>query len=170
MRMRWVALIGAAALVGFLALTGIGVARAWGSDGFAPWAMGRHAMPYGNGSMMGHSGQYGPGGMMGGGMMGGSGVGQARDPSSAAPVTGNAVTIVSYAYQPVNLQVKVGTTVTWTNQDSVAHTVTFRDSSLKSSGLLRQGDSYTYTFTKAGTYLYYCAVHPNMTAQVTVTA
>jgi len=67
------------------------------------------------------------------------------------------------------LQVKVGTTVTWTNNDVAPHTVTFRDSSLKSSGVLQQGAPYSYTFTRTGTFTYYCDIHEYMTAQVVVT-
>ena len=121
---------------------------------------------------MGANGGYGPGYMMGnyGGMMGGYGSNTAQNPASAAPVTGNTVTIQNFAFQPANLQVKVGTTVTWTNQDTAPHTITFRDGSLTSSALLQKGQSYSYTFTRAGTFAYYCQVHPYMTAQVVVTA
>ena len=105
-----------------------------------------------------------------GGMMGGDGNGQnQQNPANATPVTGNSVAIQNFAFQPVNLHVKVGTTVTWTNEDTAPHTVTFRDSSLKSSGILRQGETYSYTFTTAGTFAYYCDLHQYMTAQVTVT-
>jgi plastocyanin len=75
----------------------------------------------------------------------------------------------NFAFQPVNVQVKVGATITWTNKDTAPHTVTFRDSSLTSSGILRQGDTYSYTFTRVGTFTYYCDLHRYMTAQVTVT-
>ncbi len=124
---------------------------------------------YGYGGMMG--GNHG-GGMMGGdyggGMMGGYGNGQ--NPANATPTTGDTVTIQNFAFQPANLQVKVGTTVTWTNQDTAPHTVTFRDSSLTGSALLQKGASFSYTFTKTGVFTYYCQAHPGMTAQVVVTA
>ena len=115
----------------------------------------------------------GSGGMMGsgpGGMMGGYHNGQnQQNPSSATPVASNTVAIENVAFQPANVQVKVGATITWTNKDTAPHTVTFQDSSLKSSSILRQGDTYSYTFTKAGTFAYYCDLHRYMTAQVTVT-
>ncbi|HZC04506.1 MAG TPA: cupredoxin family copper-binding protein, partial [Ktedonobacterales bacterium] len=101
---------------------------------------------------------------------GGYGSAQPQNPASTAPVTGDSVTIQNFAFQPANLQVKVGTTVTWTNQDTAPHTVTFRDSSLTSSALLQKGQSFSYTFTKVGTFSYYCDVHEAMTGQVTVTA
>ncbi|MDQ1046070.1 cupredoxin family copper-binding protein [Streptomyces sp. V4I2] len=67
------------------------------------------------------------------------------------------------------LVVEVGQTVQWTNHDSVPHTVTTTKAPVKfDSGTLEQGDSWSYTFTKAGTYEYYCAVHPDMVASVKV--
>ena len=180
MKSRWIGIIGGLAVIAALIAAGAGVAQAWGTHGgFGPWAthstngswwpmMGgsNSSRP---GGMMGGSSSYYPGGMMGGGggMMGG--YGPAQGASNAAPVTGNAVTIQSFAFQPANLHVTVGTTVTWTNNDTAPHTITFRDSSLKSSGLLQKGDTYSYTFTKAGTFSYYCDVHSYMVGQVTVT-
>ncbi|MCT9140945.1 cupredoxin domain-containing protein [Streptomyces violarus] len=67
------------------------------------------------------------------------------------------------------LVVEVGQTVQWTNHDSVPHTVTTTKAPVKfDSGTLEQGDSWSYTFKKAGTYEYYCAVHPDMVASVKV--
>ncbi len=73
----------------------------------------------------------------------------------------------NFAYQMANIQVRVGTTVTWTNQDNVPHSVTFKNG-MKDSGLLSQGQSFSYTFNTPGTYQYYCTVHPYMAATVTV--
>lgn len=89
---------------------------------------------------------------------------------AATPVTGTTVAIKNFAFAPGTLTVKAGTTVTWTNQDTDAHTVT----SQKAGGPLRSpalgtGKSYSYTFTKAGSYAYLCTIHPFMTATVTVT-
>jgi plastocyanin len=94
--------------------------------------------------------------------------------SSAAPApvpaAGNAVAIRNFAFSPASLTVKVGTKVTWTNQDSDAHTVT-SDGSARSlnSRALNTGETFSFTFTKAGTYKYLCTIHPFMTATVTVT-
>jgi plastocyanin len=158
MKTRWIVALGGLLLVGALVVTGIGMAQAWGQQG---------TYGYGPGSMM----RSGSGGMMGpGSMMGGHPNGQNQpNPSVATPVTGNTVTIENFAFQPANLQVTVGATVTWTNKDTAPHTVTFQDSSLKSSGILRQGDTYSYTFTKVGAFAYYCDLHRYMTAQVIVT-
>ena len=100
-----------------------------------------------------------------------SGAADATDATStAAPVGGNAVAIQGFAFAPANLTVKVGTTVTWTNKDSDAHTVTSQGSGGPfQSKALATGESYSYTFTTAGTYSYLCTIHPFMTATVTVT-
>lgn len=88
----------------------------------------------------------------------------------SAPVAGNAVAITGFAFSPGALTVKVGTTVTWTNKDSDAHTVTSQGSGgpLQSKALAT-GETYSYTFTTAGTFSYLCTIHPFMTATVTVT-
>jgi plastocyanin len=89
---------------------------------------------------------------------------------AAAPVAGNSVAIKGFAFAPAALTVKTGTRVTWTNQDSDAHTVTSAGSGGPlSSKALDNGDTFSFTFTKAGTYRYLCTIHPFMTATVTVT-
>ena len=90
---------------------------------------------------------------------------QAAEPAVANTVQ---VSITGYKFDPQVLTVPVGTTVVWTNHDDVPHTVTSTDKTFKSSGALDQGDSYSYTFTAAGTFNYYCTVHPFMTAKVIV--
>ena len=77
------------------------------------------------------------------------------------------VTILNFAFAPVTLKITAGTTVVWTNKDSVAHTVT---GARWSSGALNQGQSYAYTFKKPGSYTYHCAFHPSMIAHVVVSA
>ncbi|MEU6346078.1 plastocyanin/azurin family copper-binding protein [Streptomyces sp. NPDC046977] len=88
----------------------------------------------------------------------------------AAPVSGNAVAIKNFAFSPATLKVKAGTTVTWTNQDTDAHTVTSAAAGgpLQSAALATHA-TYRYTFTKPGTYAYLCTIHPFMTATVEVT-
>lgn len=87
-----------------------------------------------------------------------------------APVTGDAVAIRNFAFSPATLKVSVGTTVTWTNEDTDAHTVTSTGSGgpLRSAALATHA-TYRYTFTKPGTYAYLCTIHPFMTATVEVT-
>jgi plastocyanin len=86
--------------------------------------------------------------------------------ASAAPVGGNSVAIKGFAFAPAALTVKAGTRVTWTNQDSDAHTVT---GGPLNSPAMNTGATFSFTFTKAGTYKYLCTIHPFMTATVTVT-
>ncbi|MFB7666370.1 cupredoxin family copper-binding protein [Kitasatospora sp. NPDC056138] len=94
----------------------------------------------------------------------------ASPPAATAPVAGNAVTIQNFAFAPASLTVKSGTTVTWTNKDTDAHTVTSSGSGGPlNSAPLTTGATYRYTFTQAGTYAYFCAIHPFMTATVVVT-
>lgn len=78
---------------------------------------------------------------------------------------GPAVTIQDFAFNPPALEVKAGDTVTWTNKDSVPHTVA---GDAFQSGELATGGTYTFTFDKAGTYSYKCGIHPTMTATVVV--
>jgi plastocyanin len=88
----------------------------------------------------------------------------------AAAAAGTPVAIKNYAFAPAALTVAVGTKVTWTNDDTAPHTVTVQSGPVKfASPTLQKGDTYTYTFTTPGTYSYYCAVHPSMTAKVVVT-
>ncbi len=94
-----------------------------------------------------------------------------------APAVGNdvstnvSVEIKDFAFAPTTLTVSKGTTVVWTNKDSVAHTVTPDQASdnFEGSELLGQNESYQYTFNTAGTYTYHCQPHPNMKAKVVVT-
>lgn len=79
-----------------------------------------------------------------------------------------AVSIINVAFDPVDLRVTVGTTVEWTNNESIPHTVTAVDESFGSETLL-EGDTFSHRFTEVGTYVYFCAVHANMDAKVTVT-
>ncbi len=87
---------------------------------------------------------------------------------SGEPVSGEATIVISgFAYALPTMQVTAGTKVTWTNNDSVAHTVT-SDDKLFESPSLRQGDSFTYTFDKAGSFSYHCAPHPRMVGKIVV--
>jgi plastocyanin len=91
-------------------------------------------------------------------------------PNSTQATATDKVTIRNFAFSPANITVKKGTTVTWTNQDSTAHTVTETDGQNgPKSDLLNMGQSYTFTFNTAGTFKYECSVHPQMTGTVTVT-
>lgn len=89
--------------------------------------------------------------------------------AQTAPTSGPVVHIKMFKFTPAALTVKAGTTVTFINDDTDAHTVTAVDKTFDSGGL-DTNDKWTHTFAKAGTYSYFCAVHPYMKGAVTVTA
>jgi len=89
---------------------------------------------------------------------------KANDQPSAANV---AVKIDNFVFGPQAITVPVGTTVTWTNSDDIPHTAVSTDGVFKSK-VMDTDEKFSYTFTKAGTYSYYCSVHPKMTGQVVV--
>jgi plastocyanin len=77
------------------------------------------------------------------------------------------VKIDNFSFGPQTVTVPVGATVTWTNRDDIPHTVVSTDGVFKSK--VRDTDeSFSYTFTKAGTYPYFCSVHPKMTGTIVV--
>lgn len=91
----------------------------------------------------------------------------ASTPTTAPPSTGNSISIMNFAFSPLTLTVKTGTKVTWTNKDTVTHTVT-DDKGAFNSGLLTPGNSFSFTFTQAGTYSYHCNIHHSMMATIVV--
>jgi plastocyanin len=86
--------------------------------------------------------------------------------TTAATAT-NAATIKGFSFQPDVLKVKVGAKVTWTNDDTVPHTVT-ADTNSFASGTLQPASSFSFTFTRPGTYAYHCSIHPSMHGSVVV--
>jgi plastocyanin len=89
---------------------------------------------------------------------------EANDQPSAANAE---VKIDNFSFGPQTITVPVGATVTWTNRDDIPHTVVSTDGVFKSK--VRDTDEkFSYTFVKAGTYPYYCSVHPKMTGKVVV--
>ena len=98
-------------------------------------------------------------------------------PTATATSSGStmAVSITSngtFAFSPATITIKVGTTVTWTNNTSAPHTVTSDDGTTFDSGLNTpigaNGGTFSFTFTKAGTFTYHCQIHPFMKATVIV--
>ncbi|MQY37594.1 hypothetical protein SRB17_55980 [Streptomyces sp. RB17] len=136
-------------------------------------ACGHSPRPSAAGSLTPGPGQHQPAGMPGA-----SGTPSMTMPPSspsrataATPVSADAVAIKNFAFSPATLKVTAGTTVTWTNEDTDAHTVTSAGAGgpLHSPALATHG-SYTYTFTKPGSYAYVCTIHPFMTGTVEVTS
>jgi plastocyanin len=91
-------------------------------------------------------------------------------PQVAAQGQAQSVTIQNFAFTPASITVTPGTTVTWTNKDNTAHTVTADSGNGPNSGQLQQGQTYSFTFQQAGTYAYHCTIHPEMKATVVVSS
>ncbi len=77
------------------------------------------------------------------------------------------VKIDNFSFGPTTITVAAGTTVTWVNRDDIPHTVVSSDSVFKSKAL-DTDEKFSYTFSKAGTYSYFCSLHPKMTGQIVV--
>ena len=77
------------------------------------------------------------------------------------------VKIDNFSFGPATVAVAVGTTVTWTNRDDIPHTVVSTDKAFKSK-VLDTDERFSYTFSKAGDYPYFCSIHPKMTGKIVV--
>ncbi len=101
-------------------------------------------------------------------------VGVASHPAMAASASAlkamqtQQIGIRNFAFAPATLSVPAGTRVVWTNQDEEPHVVTSAGSLFASSKGLDTGDSYAVTFSKPGTYAYYCSIHPMMVGTIIV--
>jgi plastocyanin len=92
------------------------------------------------------------------------------DTGTTAPAGGaeEAVEIADFAFNPEELTIAVGSTVTWTHADpDLPHTAT-SDDDVFDSGNLNEGDEFSFTFDEAGTFPYFCSVHPTMTGTIIV--
>ena len=87
-------------------------------------------------------------------------------PAGAARAEDVAVHIDNFVFEPAQLTVKAGQTVTWTNRDDIPHTIVsagkFRSKTLDTD------DKFSFTFTNAGDYKYFCSLHPHMTGMIKV--
>ena len=88
-------------------------------------------------------------------------------PQSTAQEMAATVKIDNFSFSPATLEVKAGSTVTWTNADDIPHTVVSDDKIFKSKAL-DTDEKFSFTFDKPGTYPYFCSLHPKMTAKVVV--
>ena len=94
--------------------------------------------------------------------------GSSRVTANDQPSAANAeVKIDNFVFGPDTLTVPVGATVTWTNKDDIPHTTVSTDGVFKSK-VMDTDEKFSYTFAKAGTYPYYCTIHPKMTGKVVV--
>lgn len=78
------------------------------------------------------------------------------------------ITIDNFTFGPANLTVPAGTAVTWTNHDDIPHSIVATDKAFRSAAL-DTNESFTFTFKTAGTFAYFCGLHPYMTGKVIVT-
>jgi plastocyanin len=90
-----------------------------------------------------------------------------RDGLRAVGLSTAEVKIDNFTFTPATLTVPVGTQVTWINRDDIPHTVVSDDKAIKSKAL-DTDDKFTFTFTQAGTYPYFCSLHPKMKGKVVV--
>jgi plastocyanin len=87
--------------------------------------------------------------------------------AGAAQDATNVITIDNFTFSPKEFTVAVGTTVKWVNHDDIPHTVVEKNTTFRSKAL-DTDDSYSYTFTSAGTFDYFCGLHPQMVGKVIV--
>jgi plastocyanin len=85
----------------------------------------------------------------------------------AAQDAANVVKIDNFTFGPKELTVAVGTTVTWTNHDDIPHTVVDKNTTFRSKAL-DTNDSYSFTFASAGSFDYFCGLHPHMVGKIIV--
>ena len=79
------------------------------------------------------------------------------------------VKIDNFVFNPQQITVHAGDSVTWTNRDDIPHTVTSKTMAFRSKAM-DTGDKFTFTFTTPGTYAYFCSLHPHMTGAIVVEA
>jgi plastocyanin len=88
----------------------------------------------------------------------------ARSEENSSPTQ---IQVDNFSFGPAMLTVPANSTVTWINKDDVPHVIASNDGLFKSKAL-DTDDKYSYTFTKAGTYSYYCSIHPKMVGKIVV--
>lgn len=86
---------------------------------------------------------------------------------TTARAANHTVRIAGHSFSPANLTIAAGDSVTFINEDRAPHTATANNGSFD-TGRLGRGDSATLTFGSAGSFDYFCAIHPSMTARLTV--
>ena len=86
---------------------------------------------------------------------------------AANAIAPNTIAIDNFTFGPQDATVPVGTTVTWVNRDDIPHTVVAVDKSFRSK-VLDTDEKFSFTFAKAGTFEYFCSIHPHMTGKVVV--
>jgi plastocyanin len=90
-----------------------------------------------------------------------------NDGGQVAAADGTRVVVDNFSFSPATATVPVGTTVTWTNHDDIPHNVVSTEQKFKSR-VLDSNEMFSHRFDVAGTYKYYCSIHPRMTGQIVV--
>jgi len=95
-----------------------------------------------------------------------------KEPETKASMSAHAakaeIVIDNFSFSPKTFTVPVGTTVTWANHDQVEHVVASADHRFQKSPVVEPGQSFSQTFAAAGTYSYFCSIHPRMTGKIIV--
>jgi plastocyanin len=91
----------------------------------------------------------------------------ARANSEEAKPSPTEIRVDNFTFAPQTLTVPVNSTVTWVNKDDIPHVIASDDGLFKSKAL-DTDDKFSYTFTKAGIYPYYCSIHPKMVGKIVV--
>ena len=96
--------------------------------------------------------------------------GKEAETKASIPVKASKAEVVidNFSFSPKTFTVPAGATMTWTNHDNVSHVVTSADDQFKKSLVLKTGQRFSNTFATAGSYSYFCSIHPRMTAQIIV--
>src|SRR5207247_6705265 len=96
--------------------------------------------------------------------------GKEPETRESAPAKASKIEVVidNFSFSPKTFTLPAGATVTWTNHDNVPHVVTSADDQFKKSPLLKAGQSLSNIFATAGTYSYFCSIHPRMTGKIIV--
>ena len=96
-----------------------------------------------------------------------AGSGAVKANPQQAPAKSVEIKIDNFSFAPGTITVAVGTTVTWINHDDIPHTAVSTDGVFKSK-VMDTDEKFSYTFTKAGTFPYFCSIHPKMTGTIVV--
>jgi len=96
--------------------------------------------------------------------------GKEAETKASIPVKASKTEVLmdNFRFSPKTFTVPAGATVTWTNHDNVPHVVTSADDQFQKSPVLKAGQSFSNTFATAGTYFYFCSIHPRMTGKIIV--
>jgi plastocyanin len=100
-------------------------------------------------------------------ILAGGGVVVARAAGDHTKMTGTEISVDNFTFGPTTITVPVNSTITWVNHDDVPHVIASTDGLFRSKAL-DTDDKYTFTFDKAGTYSYFCSIHPKMVGKIIV--